>query len=282
MPLYCDIQIGISKASNEVEIFRNLLEAIKKIGFVSEMHGPKNYQVEFDDPFIEPLTTRCELCDLFILVIKDDNARFTFLQCKRDFSKKYIPNGTTSIPLRQNYLLKNKPEIYPHVKKFNIPRTLLSKSLLPSIGTLGVFYLESSGNINMDFSIMGLNHTSSIIGVADFQKNANKVYTCHGVKNQVRKLNGYDEVECLDNLNDFESYLLDLKIGEPVSSNNRLNSIFALTIAKDALLKEPLTNSNTISKIELLFERLDYRTIDNFDSKATLAHMINVAVIDVK
>lgn len=279
MPLYTDIQPGLSPKSKEVTIFRELLKSLRKIGIVREMHGPKTYQVEFRDPVFAPLTTRCELCDLFIVVLKNGKGKFTFLQCKRDFSANYLMNNSTAIPIRQFYLLGYKPEIYPHTKSFIIPRTILSEAIMPSIGTLGVFYLDNLGKVNMEYSVMELMHTNSTIGVVDFQKNVNKNYSFQGRYNYVKTKNGYDEVERLEHLNDFEKYLLDLKIGEPITKSNQESSSFALNIAKKVLAESITPNDLLLLKISKLFEEIG-GFISNNDNYQDFIDSTNIVIID--
>lgn len=279
MSLYADIQPGLSSKSKEVTIFRELLKSLRKIGLVHEMHGPKTYQVEFRDPVFAPLTTRCELCDLFIVVLKDGKGKFTFLQCKRDFSANYLMNNITAIPIRQFYLLGYRPEIYPHTKSFIIPRTILSEALTPSIGTLGVFYLDSLGKVNMEYSVMELMHTNSSIGVVDFQKNVNKNYSFQGRYKHIRTINGYEEVERLEHLDDFEKHLLDLKIGEPITHSNQESSSFALNIAKKVLSESITPNDLLLLKISRLFEEIG-GGISNNDDFQDFMDSTNILIID--
>jgi len=242
MSIYSDFQNQkLSNKSNEIDCFRGLMKAMKGIGYVNELHGTK-YQVVFDNPLIphNKNDIACELCDLLILVYNKTNARFTFLQNKRKFSKNYIPNTKISLPLRQRYLLGDFPSIKMKDPSLYIPNDILVNRTLDSIGSLGVFYYEyNTGNINMDYSIMNLMNNPNSFNGYDYDKNHSRVFHFNGIVNLITtKANGFQELDACGNLIDFEKNLLNMTIGEPLNNGNHPLFDYILTLIENGIKKD--------------------------------------------
>lgn len=245
MSLYNDIQLHANPNSGEVALFRALKTAMSGIGYVNELHGTK-YQVDFDNPLNPSKIVTCELCDLLVFVYRGTEARFTFLQNKKKFSPKYKGNDKISLPLRQRYLLGEFPQIVMKNKLLHIPKDLLNNRVLDSIGSLGVFYLDNSGKINMDYSIMSLMCTTSSYIFSDYDRNRTRTFSLSGTVNLIRTINFFQEVEACSDLTNFESYLLNMKIGEPITTSNKFESEYVLASIESILENDSKVNNKEI------------------------------------
>ncbi len=234
MPLYTDIQAYTSIHSSEVELFRGLMMALKGIGYTDELHGTK-HQAQFANPLNLKNKVNCEICDVLLFVYKGTKARFTFLQNKKNFSHKYKGINKISLPLRQRYLLGNFPSINMTNKEKNIPTDIFTTRTLDSIGSLGVFYIDSTGKINMDYSIMSLMSTSGKFSASDYDKNHNRTYSFSGTINNLRIIHSYEEVEACGDLSQFETHLLNMKIGEPLDNIEKSYANFILSSIEETL-----------------------------------------------
>lgn len=197
-------------------LFRALLKSFSVIGDAYEVHG-KKYQVKFDNPLnVLAKQKSCEIADLLLFVYDGVKARFTFLKNKK-VRHAYLTNGTIDLPLRQHHLLGKYPDIYP-VGQRVFSKTLFSSHTLDSIGSLGVFYIDGTGKINMDYSIMSLMRCLKTPTWHDFDGNKKSKFVCSGSSGAIRTVKGYDEVEACTNLVQFEKHLLNMEIGEPIES----------------------------------------------------------------
>lgn len=179
MSLYVEIQKHAKVSSGEVELFKALQKSFRTFADVMNVHGTK-YQMEFTNPLDITEEVSCEIADLLIFVYNENEARFTYLQNKKAYSSTYLPNGEISIPLRQRYLLGNFPIIKAKNKSIYVPSTTFSSRILDSIGSLGVFYTDSLGLINMDYSIMSLMHTTELYTNLDYSSNKTKKFSFSG------------------------------------------------------------------------------------------------------
>lgn len=265
MSLYKDIQIYAKPTNNEVALFGALLKAFSTIGDTYQVHG-KKYQVKFDNPLNTKAAQKsCEIADLLLFVYDGVNARFTFLQNKKA-KPRYIPNGTIDIPVRQRFLLGNYPDIYP-AGKIVFPQKLFSTHILDSIGSLGVFYTDPMGQINMDYSVMSLMSCLKTVNWLDYDSNASAKHVFSGIIGKVNKVKGYKEVEACSTLNDFEKHLINMEIGEPITSSNGATVHRVLEIVVSALksIKTSHTSVSDIIKIQMEFDE-KYRKQSNLNN----------------
>ena len=148
----CDLRADFLNATppgspGEVALFRALQTAFAQLGqkyYVEEFHGARS-RVRFapTSPW-RPNAGRCELSDLLIVTYQRTpviDARFTFLQCKRD-SRAAFHSLRGGASTRGNYeqwdLLHHRPLISP-VGSVRPPADVLRSAALASVGSFGVF-----------------------------------------------------------------------------------------------------------------------------------------------
>lgn len=148
-----DFRLSVNfKAASEVEIFRSLATQISinsKSIFIDETHGASKANVSFALP--NGMITRCEISDLLI-ISKNPKSHFlraTFLQvkkCPQSNWLKYkasLENFDFQGQYNQWDLLSRRPNI-KGIPPFDPPSDLLNSNISPSIGSIGVFYLDGS------------------------------------------------------------------------------------------------------------------------------------------
>ena len=151
---------------SEVQQFRALIKSFGALGGpfdVEEYHGPK-HQVLFNGQGAWGRSpARCELCDVLVLAYSLSGGfrgRITFLQAK--LSKDKHTNLCKGWPyvadveefkanLEQWDLLARRPDILP-VPPFKVHPRLLSQSLLPSVGSFGVFHKNALSTVDFFYS----------------------------------------------------------------------------------------------------------------------------------
>lgn len=137
----------------EVALFRSLQKAFDRVGKkyeVEEYHGARS-QVQFmPSRMWRPGAGRCELSDLLILTYQRTpviDARFTFLQCKRDIGAaphSLVGGASTHGNYEQWDLLHNRPNITP-IGSVRPPMNVLSSATLESVGSFGIFTRAAPG-----------------------------------------------------------------------------------------------------------------------------------------
>ena len=279
MPIYKDIQAFVNISSGEIDLFRGLMKAMKGIGFVDELHGTK-HRAQFDNPLNTTQKISCEICDLLIFSYNGTQARFTFLQNKKNFAKSYKGISNISLPLRQRYLLGSFPLISMKNKEKHIPNDIFINRTLDSIGSLGVFYIDTSGQINMDYSIVSLMSTIGSFSAFDYEKNHNRTFSFTGVSNKIRLINSYEEVEACVDLNQFETNLMNMKIGEPISNLDKTYADYIISSIESVLGKE--INDNTENIISDLKKIRKEHNIENREVNKHGIPVFHVAIINTK
>jgi hypothetical protein len=208
-------------ALNEVAVFRAMHKCFNlahKSTLIEETH--QNY-VHFDSLCL-PTTTQIkrEISDLWIIAYspKNKDARMTFLQAKfkSKLMKHPFPYFKFSGEYFQYELLANRPDII-NASKFNFPKDILSFSDFESIGTYGVFYLDSKGDIDMAFSIANQLHYNR---PATKNRQTSRQFMIPILKTLIQKnINGEDELCSSLSLDDFEQCVINLKVGAQFISN---------------------------------------------------------------
>lgn len=207
----------ISLAAGEVELFNGLIEALKASPSctVAKYHGTRNL-VTFDrrrkDGRNPPC---CEISDLLIIsYVPGDRSsiRTCWLQAKVAHDLPIAgPCGSFRANLEQWDLLRHpNPEIQGKYSTFQPPKTLLSKAVLKSVGTFGVFY-QNHRQWDMAYFIANrlsvLNDHYPSIGTLIF--NSNDFL-------KIDKVPGYSEVLATRGLQDFGRHLDENLIGTPI------------------------------------------------------------------
>lgn len=210
---------------SEVQLFRALIRAfgkLRKTFHLEEYHGPK-HQVLFNGKGAWGRTpARCELCDVLFVAYRTKpsiEVRLTFLQAK--LSKEKHPTLCSSYPaktdaldfkanLEQWDLLHRRPDILP-VPPFQAPSVLLQDTVLPSVGSFGVFHRTAPGHIDFFYA------SADSLSVVGTPTTKNGRLATDGKQSPTRKLNGHDETTFCCCLPLFGRSLYSMEIGTPVA-----------------------------------------------------------------
>lgn len=208
---------------SEVQQFRALIKSFGALGGpfdVEEYHGPK-HQVLFNGQGAWGRSpARCELCDVLILAYSlagGFRGRITFLQAKLSKDKhtnlcKGWPYLTDVEEFKANLeqwdLLSRRPDILP-VPPFKVHPRLLRGSLLPSVGSFGVFHKNGLGSINFFYSSAD---ALSVVGVPTTRQG--KLTTSPNPRQRIT--NGLLETTFCCCLSTFSESLYNLEIGTPI------------------------------------------------------------------
>lgn len=206
----------------EIGLFEALADSLRKasVGFrVEEYHG-NAHQVTFaGDGVHSRSNARCELSDLLIIVYSPptQSARFTFLQAK---SERAIPPTPSTWAYHANLeqwdLLARRPDISSVTQNFTPPRDLLSGSLMPSIGSFGIFYQTAKQGYQTLYASADCLRPSIVHAVRRGRvvpHGASALRTLSGLKERTFTWGNYY----------FARDLYGLKIGEPLLVKGQLN-----------------------------------------------------------
>ena len=204
-------------AAGEIACFDALIRALSKSHYVyvSRVHG--NSGMVYHTIQHRPTTygsKRCEIADLLMFFISEDEVRYTFMQNKRKRGICHNKNLTSeSITLIQWDLLHYKCTISNASNKYNFPTKCLSSAVLDSVGTYGFFVNEIAGTVDMVYTIASdMNYSGMLNSINSRVVQINSNY------NKVRNVRGYDEVEGTTDLDKFESAGFNMLIGTPLSA----------------------------------------------------------------
>jgi hypothetical protein len=208
---------------SEVQQFRALIRSFSSLSGpfdVEEYHGPK-HQVLFNGQGAWGRSpARCELCDVLILAYslnRGFRGRITFLQAK--LSKDKHTNLCKGWPyltdieefkgnLEQWDLLSRRPDILP-VPPFKVHPQLLRGSLLPSVGSFGVFHKNALGSIDFFYSSADV---LSVVGAPTTKQG--KLTTSPNPRQRIT--DGLLETTFCCCLSTFGEALYNLEIGTPI------------------------------------------------------------------
>ena len=231
----------------EVQLFTKLQDAFanmksnSKFGIAIDIiHGSKSF-VEFkhDAKYIANLTTGCtktrELSDMLFVVFKTQGQReirLMYMQNKKgDISTKFTAD------LLQLHLLRERKEILSNPLPpcvFDNSK-ILSKAVLPSVGSFGVFYQANTGKVEMAYypaeRIKLCNQTGGV---------TRKVYydsqqIPFGTTNII---NGYKESQGEESLEDFANALVRMEIGSPMLKDPAIYSLVQFLYSNSPVFKE--------------------------------------------
>lgn len=134
----------------EVDLFRKMskiLSATYNVTFVEETH---QHRISYHSNTINQTALR-ELSDLWIIAFSQSQKRIrtTFLQAKYH-RNNILPTGVFHADYFQYELLSTRPKLLSG-SSFNFPADILTFSCCDSIGTYGVFYIDSTKSIDMAY-----------------------------------------------------------------------------------------------------------------------------------
>ena len=215
---------------SEIQQFRALMRSFHSIGSsfkVEEFHGMKHQVIFTGEGSWGRVPARCEISDLLIISYKKNpefQARATLLQAKKSNDKHLnLCNGfPNSIPytdfkanLEQWDLLSRRPHVIPYTP-FACHPEILSGAILPSIGSLGVFYKISSKNYG--FFYMSADAAEPLSS----PKHKYAKLKTKTLKSS-RRINGYAECTYACCLFTFAKALYNLEVGTPIEPENTVS-----------------------------------------------------------
>lgn len=139
------------KGDTEIDLFRKIstiLGTIYNVAFIAETH---QHRVSYYSNTISQIALR-ELSDLWIIAFSpaQNRIRTTFLQAKYH-RKNLLPSGIFHADFFQYELLSTKATLLSG-SSYNFPTDCLSFSCCGSVGSYGVFYIDSTTSIDMAYS----------------------------------------------------------------------------------------------------------------------------------
>lgn len=215
---------------SEIQQFRALMRSFHSIGSsfkVEEFHGMKHQVIFNGQGSWGRAPARCEISDLLIISYKKNpkfQSRATLLQAKKSNDKHLnLCNGfPNSIPytdfkanLEQWDLLSRRPHVIPYTP-FACHPEILSGAILPSIGSLGVFYKISSKNYG--FFYMSADAAEPLSS----PRHKHAKLKTKTLKSS-RKINGYAECTYACCLFTFAKALYNLEVGTPIEPENTVS-----------------------------------------------------------
>lgn len=250
------------KGYGEIELFDTMSDILKKSYNISYVRKTHAQYVSFYSKTIKQRIRR-EISDLWIIMYskKKKIAKMTFLQAKFHKTKTCLPFKFTG-EFFQYELLSLRPEIKNIGKRFNFPSNILSFTDNDSIGTFGVFYKGSNGQIDFAFSVASVLKPNKV-GTQKKQTPISLKFpnidsdTC---MIRVGRKHGIETISTL-NVDCFAHSLLNLRIGAEFQTNYHLLSIVG-GILKNSSAKDDVVvtefldafdvRSNDINKNDLI------------------------------
>lgn len=217
---------------DELSLIDALIYSFDKNGaYTYKYHGIKGL-VQFDinvpSPLISYPNVKCEIADIFIIFIGQDEIRYTFLQNKYSRvggSDHLIPKVNT----RQHYLLSERVLFNP--LKTGLPSNILKSGLCHGAGSYGDFF-NNDHDYDMRYFVSKTlfpknNRTLDFYG----RKKVRSFFNTYLDSYWFNYINGIFECPHVSNLDDFEIMAKRMLIGSPVDIKNKdLSKYFAKLI----------------------------------------------------
>ena len=231
----------------EVQLFTKLQDAFANMKFNSHfgmaidiIHGSKSF-VEFrhDAKYIGNPAAGCtktrELSDMLFVVFKTQGRReirLMYMQNKKgDNSTKFTAD------LLQLHLLKERKEILSNPLPPCVfdNSEILSKAVLPSVGSYGVFYQANAGKIEMAYypaaRIKLCNQTGGVTRKVYYDSQQIPFSTTNTI-------NGYKESQGEETLEDFANALVHMEIGTPMLKDPAINKLAQFLNSNSPIFRE--------------------------------------------
>lgn len=130
----------------EVQCIDAIIKALKNGNYPYVMAKKIHQRIcTFSAKGMNPLR---EICDIFLILRYKDYYRFTFIQNKSRIKYRYNGLDQFTIDAGQHYLLVNTPPFTYN----NVTYNVLTNSVFDTVTSYSVFYKNSNGDIDFDFS----------------------------------------------------------------------------------------------------------------------------------
>jgi hypothetical protein len=138
---------GTRKKPNEVTLFRHLIHALRQNGAIAEELHEKYVKYKRD-----PQTMRREICDVLLVLVKDNFVRFSFIQHKQQLkNSSYHGLSDFKGDCGQHFLLTERPSFSPYGRTKITPAVFDNKKY-ESITAYSVFYFDTANDYDLDYS----------------------------------------------------------------------------------------------------------------------------------
>ena len=208
-----------STSNSEVDLFRHMSAILSQyyhVSFVGETH---QQYVAYHSTQINQTATR-EISDLWIIAFSPNQqkARMTFLQAKYKRSNLNHQQPDFAGEYFQYELLSQRPVLTAVLgQRYHFPPDVLSFSCCDSIGSYGVFYIDTNNEIDMAYCSASHLTASSVLPLAyaqaaislQFPGTANVITLC--------TLNQCQELISTFDIDDFTNALLRLEVGGEIT-----------------------------------------------------------------
>lgn len=205
--------------NSEIDLFRkmsSILSSKYNVTFIEETH---QQYVEYKSAQIGQIARR-EISDLWIISFSPtkQKARMTFLQAKyhRANLNQHLP--TFYGDFFQFELLSQRPILTNVVgQKYNFPLDILSFSCCSSVGSYGVFFIDSNKQIDLAYCSAEYLSTTSSLPTFYKQKTIDLNIPYFATKQLTQRACGCSElVSCFD-IDTFTNSILSFEIGVEIS-----------------------------------------------------------------
>lgn len=211
---------GITGKVKEETLFTQLVNAFNKLNCtyqVEIIHGNR-WCVDFSASVTKAFywrtgtRTRCELGDLLFIVTNGREVRLAIMQNKYDKTMSDY-NSSFKVQMNQLYLLKERPEFMYKTNKYNV----LKDAKLPSIGSFGTFRNDGNNYEMGYYCAECLKDPSN----CSSPKSQRKIELKSSVNEDVI-IGAKEQKNYCKTIADFGNALMNMKIGEPYSTENAM------------------------------------------------------------
>lgn len=276
-------------SDSEVTLFRQLAKSTLQFTsgiFVDETHGTTS-NVEYTS--IRGVKERCEISDLLIVTVEPSSklVRATFWQAKKEIKSQWVKNvGSQNVSdgcfdfkcqFNQWELLSYRHPI-AGVGSFTPPKSLLSSSYTPSIGSYGVFY-ENGSDLEVNYSIAEFITSTSLPKV---NSRATKAQPRMAINTKYSKYRvGIEEKIVCPNIDSFVEALLNCEIGA-ILSPQKIEEAWLINYIKQQVKS---SKNVTYGNDDTVIDQLLPATMDNDlqeDSDSFTSGGISILIVSAR
>jgi hypothetical protein len=215
---------------SEVALFRKMKNILSQHYLVDLIEETHMHYVEFHSNTLNQ-TVRKEISDLWIIAFSPtrNKARMTFLQAKYERTNNLSITPKFTGDFFQYELLSTRPQINNVGRKFLLPPDILSFSCCSSVGSFGVFFIDSNSDI--DLAYCSANQLTNLSRIPTTKTNNNVTLQMPALQLPINFCNCTictELLNCLD-IDTFTTSLINLEIGAELTADaTKLTQIKAL------------------------------------------------------
>lgn len=259
-----------SHADGEVALFKKLAKILAcnyNVTFIKETH--QDY-VSF---YSETLSTKVkrEISDLWIIMYSPikRQARMTFLQAK------YQPNDwwrSNRFSFKGDFFQHELLSTRPQIESVQFPDNILSYTSNSSIGSFGVFYHDSFGDIDLAFASADSIQCTARIPTTSRSAKRTMEFPDIGMLDFLVKKENECSLTATLSINSFTSALLNLMIGADILIDRTILSFVSKSLKYCAI------NNPEVKDFLNFIEGLDIRINDNVRGADNIPNIILINI----